>query len=251
MNQPLTKLVLAGTAIFAVLGCDNMENKKSLSTLKPEIDHVVNLQKMSYKVAGEECDTPNLNFKTKEQLCRALLDDDLNEGCARMERIEKFKEFCHDKETSWSHPEFTRKSTVLTSENAAVCVSAVKKVFADRADVEKSFSLDWSEKEKQNYDINPGVEGVNLGFQLSKNSELNTSEALIVAVSPDNSKYMLRARAGAKLKLTMLNSRTQQDLQASCESHSRLATKVIPTEKVRCGIIVQSGETVHEKQLLI
>lgn len=227
-----------------------MEDKKALSTLKPETTHMVNLKNMTYKVTGEGCDTPVLKFKTKEQLCNALLDDDVNDGCARMERIEQFEEFCRNKELSWSHSESQRKSTLLGTEKAAVCVSSAKKAFADQADLEESFSFNWSEDKTQNFDINPGVEGLNLGFQLAKNTELNTSEAFIVAVSGDKSKYMLRARAGAKLKLTMLNSRTQQDLQVSCESHSRLASKVIQGEKIRCGILASTGDQVEEKTIV-
>lgn len=48
----------------------------------------------SYRWEKGDCQTGNHSFDSKESYCKALLDDDLNLGCAKTDREADYREKC-------------------------------------------------------------------------------------------------------------------------------------------------------------
>ncbi len=246
VSQQIAKILWAGAVAIAMTACSGNISKNSFSTLDVENLDSVNLKKLTYKLRGETCETPLLKFESKEKLCNALLDDDVNEGCARKERLNHFEDLC----VVMTSVKADTVSLLAKGDHSAVCVTSSKKSLADTKDIEKSFSLDWLESKNQKFDINPGIEKADMSLQLLKNDSVKTNELKIITLTEDKSEFSLRARAGSKVSLTMLNSESRQDTQVTCQTHIKLATKFENPSKVRCGILVDFENDVQEKKIV-
>lgn len=247
MNQQIAKILWAGALVLSMTACSGNISKNSFSTLDVENLDSVDLKKLTYKLRGDNCETPVLKFGSKEKLCNALLDDDVNEGCARKERLNRFEDLCimtaaKDKKVNLLDD--------VKEDHAAVCVSSTKKSLSDSADLEKGFSLEWSGQKNEKFDINPGIEKAEMSLHLLRNQSIQTNEIKIVSSNQDKVEFSLRARAGSRAVLTMLNSLSRQDTQVSCQTNGKLATKFENLAKVRCGVYVGSEGVAEEKKIV-
>ncbi len=245
MNHKIAKILWAGALLLSLAACSGNISKNSFSTLDVENLDTVDRKNFSYKIRGDKCETPSLKFESKEKLCNALLDDDMNDGCARKERLNRFEDLCVIAQMKAETVGLSMKG-----DHAASCISSMKKSLSDSADIEKVFSLDWKTQRNQKFDINPGIENAELNLHLLKNEMVKTNEVKIVALAADKSEFSLRARAGAKVMLTMLNSQSRQDTQVNCTTDGKFATVFENAEKVRCGIMIESEGKTEEKKIV-
>ena len=77
-------LIMMTTLIVAVVACEKKENKKS----------EIHTENYSYQFKYNQCDTEKHEFTSMNELCVALQDEELNQGCAQNLRANHFKENC-------------------------------------------------------------------------------------------------------------------------------------------------------------
>ncbi len=75
----LKTIFLATVVTLSVTACNQSIGQKS--------------ETYAYDYSVNGCDTKH-SFKSKGELCNALRDDALNGGCARVERLERYKKVC-------------------------------------------------------------------------------------------------------------------------------------------------------------
>lgn len=82
----LNLMMAVALATLAVVACEKKESSKSKSQTR--------IENFSYQFEYNGCDTKKHEFSSLNELCSALQDDGLNEGCARNLREDYFKDNC-------------------------------------------------------------------------------------------------------------------------------------------------------------